>query len=209
MDLFNRRVHLTGAPAAYMAFATGMRDYVSEKLEQDVSLWSIMFGAPAGTLVYSARFDGVAGVHAMQAKLLSDETYMARAAEGTPMSAAPPEDSLAQPIHGELGDPPPVGSFATVTTAVVANGAYAEAIGWGVEMAQLVEKIASVPTMFLMNSFGTFGQVTWINVAADAAAADAAGNAVNGDPDYMGRLSDVGNLFIPGSGHRSVATRVA
>ena len=209
MDLFSRNVLLTGAPTAYMAYTTEMRSYVSDKLGQEIALWSVGFGAPRGSMTYTARVEGLAGVHAMNATLMGDADYMAKLATGVTMGGGPAEDSLMQPLHGEMGDPPPVGSVATVTTAIVGNGAYADAIGWGIEMAQLVESIAGTPTIFGMSAFGTFGQVAWINVSADAAAADAAGQAVNAHADYMGRLSAIGDLFVPASGHRSLAVRVA
>lgn len=209
MHMFSRRVVMSGLPADYLAYATDMRSFVSQKTGTEVSLWAMGFGAPAGTMVFSARVEGVAGVQAIQAKLADDAEYAAKLAAGAAMIAAPSEDSLAQPIHGEVSEAPPVGSVATVTSATIANGAYAAAIGWGVEMAQLAEKVTSMPTMFLMNSFGTFGQVTWISIAPDAASADTAGDTMNSDPDYMARLADVGDLFIPGSGHRALAIRIA
>lgn len=209
MDLFSRSVMLTGDPTTYMAYATEMRSFASEQLGQEIALWSVAFGAPRGTMTYTARVDGLAGVQAMNAQLLGNAEYMSKLATGATLGGGAANDNLMQPIHGDLGDHPPVGSVATVTTAVIANGAYAEAIGWGVEMAQLVENIAGTPTVFGMSAFGTFGQVTWINVSADAAAADASGNAVNSNADYMGRLSAVGDLFVPGSGHRSLAMRIA
>jgi len=209
MDLFTRTVMLTGDPATNMAYATEMRSFVSDKIGQDVALWSALFGAPRGTTTYAARVDGLAGVLAMSTQLLGDADYMSKVAAGAALGGGPVEDNLLQPLHGELGDPPPSGSIATITTAVIGNGAYAEAVAWGVEMAQLVESLAGTPTIFGMNSFGTFGQVTWINVAADAATADAAGNAINSSADYMGRISAVGDLFVPGSGHRSLAVRIA
>jgi hypothetical protein len=209
MDLFSRQVMLVGAPTAYMAYATEMREYVSDKLGQDVGLWAAAFGAPRGAMTYTARVEGIAGAQAMNAQLVGDADYMAKLATGVAFSGAPAQDNLLQPLHGEVGESPPVGSVATVTTAVVANGAYADAVAWGIEMAQLVESLAGTPMMFGMPAFGTFGQVTWISIAADAAAADAAGEAVNSNADYMGRLGAIGDLFVPGSGHRSLAIRVA
>jgi hypothetical protein len=192
-----------------MDFAVGMRNHVSEKVGQDVALWSAGFGAPVGAMAYAMRVDGLAGLQAMTASLATDEEYQAKLAKGRDLMAGPAEDSMAQPIHGELGDPPPVGSFAMITTAVIGNGAYAEAIAWGVDMAQHAERVSGMPTMFLMNSFGTFGQVTWIGIGADAAAVDAAGQQLNSDADYMAKLGAAGNLFVPASGHRSLLTRVA
>jgi hypothetical protein len=209
MDLFSRSVLLTGAPAEYMTYAADMRSYVSDKLGQEIALWSVAFGAPRGTVTYTARVDGLAGVHAMNTTLLGDADYMAKLGAGAAMGGGMAEDTLLQPLHGEMGDPPPVGSVATVTTAVINNGAYGEAVAWGVGVAELAESITGTPSVFGMSAFGTFGQLVWINVSADAAAADAAGQAVNANADYMGRLSAIGDLFVPGSGHRSLAIRVA
>ena len=80
------------------------------------------------------------------------------------------QDLLRQTLHGSPGDvAPPIGAVTTVTTAVVAGGQYDAGISWGVEMAQLVEEITKLPTMFLLDSYGTFGQVTWLNGAPDLA----------------------------------------
>lgn len=209
MDLFSRRVMTAGPPAEVLAYAVEMRNYVADQTGQDVGLWSAGFGAPVGAMAYTMRVDGIAGLQAMTASFVDDPEYHAKLAKGADFIAAPSEDSLAQPLHGELGDPPPVGSFAMVTTVVIGNGAYAEAIGWGVDMAQHAERVTGMPTAFLMNAFGTFGQVTWIGTAPDAAAIDAAGQKLNADGDYVDKLSAAGHLFVPGSGHRTLLTRVA
>lgn len=209
MDLFSRRVMTAGPPAEVLAYATEMRDYVAAKTGQDVGLWSAGFGAPVGAMAFTMRVDGVAGLQAMTASFVEDPEYHAKLAKGRDFIAAPSEDSLAQPIHGGDGETPPVGSYAMVTTAVVGNGAYAEAIGWGVDMAQHAERVSGMPTSFLMSAFGTFGQVSWIGISPDAATLDAAGQKLNADPDYISKLSAAGDLFVPGSGHRTLLTRVA
>jgi hypothetical protein len=61
----------------------------------------------------------------------------------------------------------------------------------------------------MMSRFGTFGAVSWIGISADAAAADAASAAMESDAAYIEKLGAVGDLFVPASGNRAVATRVA
>ena len=46
-------------------------------------------------------------------------------------------------------------------------------------------------------------------ISADAATADAAGAALDGDAAYLEKLGAAGELFVPMSGNRAVATRVA
>ena len=98
---------------------------------------------------------------------------------------------------------------AVVTNAVIANGQYAEAVGWGIDVAQHVTTLTGMPVGLMMQEYGTFGQLTWIGIGADAAAIDASAAATNGDAEYIKKMSAAGNLFVPGSGQRSLATRVA
>jgi len=209
MHLFSRRVMTAGPVPEVAAYLTDIRSYVSDKTGSEVGLWAAGFGAPVGTYVFNTRVDGLAGLQAMTATLMDDPTYHAKLAAGAAYQAAPAEDQMAEMLNGEPGDMPPVGSVAVVTTAVIGNGRYAEAVGWGLEMAEFATTVGGMPTGFYMTMYGTFGTVQWIGVAADAAAADQAGQAVNADPDYIAKLGSVGDLFVPGSGHRSLATRMA
>jgi hypothetical protein len=207
--LFSRSITTAGALADVMAFSADMRQYVSEKTGREIALWSVNFGAPLGTMIYTARVEGLADLQSIAANLLEDPAYHAKLAAGAELSGGPAVDGMATPIHGELGDPPPVGTVALVTTAVMAAGKYAEAIGWGVEIAQLVESVTGNPVLFMLDEYGTFGQVTWIGGAVDAAAADAANAKISADAAYLAKLNDAAGLFVEGSGHRAMVTRVA
>lgn len=209
MQLFSRSVMLTGPFAEVNAWASDMRQYVSDKTGREVGLWSVMFGAPLGTMVYTARLEGLAELQSIGEQLTGDADYHAKLASGRDFSASPPVDQLSTPIYGELGDPPPVGSVAIVTTASIANGAYAEALKWSVEIAQYVEGVTGFRSTFLMDDYGPFGQVRWIGIAPDAAAADAAGQKLNADAGYVDKLGATGKLFAQGSGQRGLAMRVA
>ena len=209
MHLFSRAVNMVGPPGEVMAYATDMRNYVSDKLGQDIGLWSAAFGAPVGSMVYTARVDGTAGAMHMMTTLADDPGYHAKLAEGAAFRGAPSMDSLNGLIHGDLGDPPPVGSVAAVTTAQIATGSYAEAFAWGVKVAQRIEHVTSAPCMFMRGMFGPFGNVTWIIGYPDAATADAANQAVNGDAEYMQMLGEIGGMFVESSGHQSMVVRVA
>ena len=102
-----------------------------------------------------------------------------------------------------------MGSVAVVTSALVGNGAYEGAIGWGAEMAEYASGVGGVPVMFAVDDFGAFGRVSWISVAPDAATAATALDALPADAGYVQRLGQTGDLFIPGSGERILGTRVA
>lgn len=207
MQLFTRQV-MTAGPEAE-AWATDIAAAASAKMGTSVAVWAAGFGAPIGAMAFTARVDGIADLMAKAGPLADDADYQAKLAKGAEIMVGPPQDSLATPLHGDLGDPPPVGSMAVVTNAVIANGQYAEAVGWGVDVAQHVTSLTGMPVGLMMQEYGAFGQLTWIGIGADAAAVDASAAAMNGDAEYLKKLSAAGNLFVPGSGQRSLATRVA
>jgi hypothetical protein len=209
MNLFSRTVHLSGPVSAITAHALGLREYVTKKTGNEVALWSVGFGAPLGTVVYTARVDGHAGLAAMTASLGGDADYEALLAKGADFVTGPAVDAMREPLDGsDLGQSPPVGSVAVITTAVIANGKYVEGIGWGLDVAAHVTKTSGMPVGFYMDMYGAFGQVTWIGVGADFAAADASNAKLNADAEYINKLSAAGDLFVEGVSHRSLAVRI-
>lgn len=209
MSLFSRSVLMTGPSSAVTEFALDVREYVTKKTGTEVALWSMQFGGPVGTMVYSVRVDGHAGLAAVTAPLVGDSTYEAMLAKGGEFLGSPPVDMLREPLDGSTpGDAPPVGSVVVVTTAIIGNGKYAEAIGWGIDTASHATKVSGMPVAFYSDLYGPFGQVTWIGVSPDLAALDAANAKMNGDAAYIEKLSAAGDLFVPGAAHRSMAVRV-
>ncbi len=209
MQLFTRQVMTAGPEADVAAWAAEMAAAASTGMGTEVALWAAGFGAPIGAMAFTMRVDGIADLMAKSAPLAGDADYQAKLARGADFMVGPPQDSLATPLHGDLGDPPPVGAMAVVTNAVIANGQYAEAVGWGIDVAQHVTSLTGMPIGLMMQEYGTFGELTWIGIGADAAAIDASAAATNGDAEYITKMSASGNLFVPGSGRRSLVTRVA
>jgi hypothetical protein len=210
MHLFSRAVQLVGPPSEVGAYVTEIRDHVSKQLDQDIAVWSAGFTQPVGTMVFTARVDGIAGVMEMTAKMAGDADYEAILAKGAGFRAGPAMDGLSEPILGDMdAGPPPVGTIVSVTSAQIANGKYAEAFAWGVEVAQHVHQVSGVEVAFLRDVFGPFGSVRWISGYPDGAAADAAAAAVNGDEGYMKLLGDSADLFLPGSGQQGMGVRIA
>jgi len=210
MHLFSRLATLRGNERDSMAWAAKINGYVDAHSDHDLSLWRADFGQPVGTVAWAAWVESLADLNAGFAKLAQDDGYFDLLDEGQEFLREAPQDVFRQTLHGSPGEQPaPIGAVSTLTTAVVAGGKYDQGISWGIEMAQLVEEITGQRTMFLVDGYGTFGQVTWLSGAPDLAAADAAGAAVNANDKYMTRLGDAGELFVPGSGQRRLMTRIA
>ncbi len=211
MHLFTRTVTMTGSLPKAMAYCADIRGYVSEKLGQDIGLWSANFGAPHGTMVFSARVEGLAHLAEMNTTLMSDETYLDKLEAGAEFRGIPGTDALARPLNADLaaGTTPPVGAVAIVTTATAANGHMTDAVEWGLEIAAHAGNVGGVPIMVLASAFGEFGQLGWLSVTPDAATAQAATDAVNADEGYLKMINDAGDLFVPGTAHRRMTTRIA
>ena len=209
MQLFSRQVMTAGPPGAAIAWAIDMAGEATSKMGAEVALWSVGMGAPIGAMAFTVRVDGIADLTNRAAPLADDADYTAKLVAGAEFMVAPPNDSLATPLHGELGDPPPVGSYAVVTNVQIANGQFAEAVGWGIDIAEHVTSLTSMPVGVMMQEYGPFGTMTFIGISADAAGVDASAAATRGDADYIAKLSAAGALFVPGSGQRMLLTRLA
>ncbi len=209
MQLFSRQLMTAGPPGEAAAWAIEMAAEATTKMGTEVALWAAGFGAPIGAMLFTVRVEGIADLTTRAAPLAEDADYQAKVAKGADIVVGPAQDSLATPLHGELGDPPPVGSFAVVTNVQIANGKYAEAVGWGIDIAQHVTSITDMPVGVMMQEYGPFGTMTFVGISHDAAGVDASAAATNGDADYIAKLSAAGDMFVPGSGQRMLLTRVA
>ena len=213
MQLFTRMMLLGGNEADAMEWATKTTAYVNDHSDHDVTAWAAGFGHPIGTVVWSSWMTSHADLLTAFAGLADDKGYDKVIRSGEAFTISAPQDSMRQLIHPTAlptdGTPPAIGAVGVVTTAVAAGGKYAEAMAFGVGVAEHVTSISGMATSFLADMYGTFGLVSWIGVAASMAAADEANDAINGDVAYMKMLGEVGDLFVPGSGHRALYTRFA
>ena len=210
MYLFSRLATLRGNERRSIAWAVEMTNHVNSLSDHTLTLWRAEFGYPVGTVAWSTWVESMDALRKGFDPVAADDGYYDLIDAGLEFIQEPPQDLLRRAIHGEPGSTPPApGAVTSVTTAVVANGQYAEAAAWGIEMAELVQQITGHPTMFLADAHGTFGQVTWLTGAPDLAAADASGELVQANPDYVKRLSDVGDLFVPASGQQRLVSRIA
>ena len=209
MYLFSRVLTLTGSPRQSMPWVTKITEYVNANGSMDFTAWMADFGYPVGTVAWNALAESQAALAEGAMALAGQDGYLDLVEAAADMVAAPGEDALRELVHGSPSEPPALGSVAQVTTATVALDRAADAMAWSVEMAQHVEKVTGNPTSFWSSVYGQMGEVGWIGVVDDAAAADASRAAINGDAEYIERLKATADLFIPGSGHVARFTRIA
>jgi hypothetical protein len=212
MHLFSRVGVVTGGPVETLEWAVNITARVNQAMDIEVSLWQGQFGNPLGTVAWSALVESRAQLAEETLKLAADQGYLDLVGQGQAFAGAIPfEDSLRTMVHmtAEPAEPPPLGAWAEITTAVPMAGKIAAAMAWGVEISDYHAAVTGSPVMFLADDYGTFGQVGWIAVHADAAAADAAAAAVMADADYAAKVDGAGDLFVPGQSNRSSTVRLA
>jgi hypothetical protein len=192
-----------------MPWATGITEYVTAHSSLPVTCWAGNFGYPLGTMIWSAMVESEAALAAGTGQLLADPAYLDLLDSGADLIGAPGHDMLREVLYGAPGDPPPVGALATVTTATAIVDRLGDALGWAVEIGQHVEQVIGTPVAVFTNVFGTMGGITWMGVAADPAAADAARAKLNTDTEYLKHIAGSKDLFINGSGHIGQAVRIA
>ena len=208
MLLFSRVVTPSASPSKVMPWAADITQYVNANSTLQVSCWSGTFGYPMGTLIWSCFVESLEALSTATAALIGQNAYIERVDAAAELVTIPGQDFLRQVVYGSPSDPPPLGAIGTVTTATALVERMADAVGWGVEIAQYLEGLTGSPIGVLTDVYGQMGRITWIGVVPDAAAADAARAKVGVDPGYIGRLAATKDLFIAGSGHIGQVTRI-
>jgi hypothetical protein len=188
-----------------------MAELVSRKTQLPVSLWATRLGAPVGTLTYTTMLQSLAELDAADSSLLADEEYLNYVAEFQPFVAGPPVDRAVEVVHSAGGEyrRADVGAVGNVVTAQVANARFGAAIKWSIEVADLVAEVTGHPGVLGRDVAGDFGTVVWIATMPDVGTLDTANEALGKDPRYLAKLDEMGDIFLPGSGHTSILRRIA
>lgn len=209
MLLFSRVITPSGSPRKVMPWVADITEYVNANSTLQVTCWSGTFGYPIGTIAWSSIVESQTALSAATSALLSQGGYLDRIDAAADLVTTPGHDLLRELVYGAPSEPPPLGAVGTITTATALVDRMADAVAWGVEIAQYLEGVMGSSIAVLTDVYGTMGGITWIGVVPDIAAADAARAKVAVDTDYITRLAGSKDLFIPGSGHVSQVTRIA
>ncbi len=211
MILFMRTVTVLGNPRETGGWAQRMAKLVTEKTGKETALWAGLSGGAPGTLVFSAFYENMADFASATETLMDDEQYLEGVAEGRQHLFGPPEDRHIEIIHtsGSEYRRPGLGGIVQLTTATPALGKIGAAIGWGVQISDLVSEIVGQPVLFGRSLAGPFGELAWIGTSQDAGAYDSTQEATMKDPRYLASVDEGTPNFEGGSGRVLLARRVA
>ena len=191
-----------------LGYAVEIAQYVSEKTSLEVIPWATVYGAPIGSVSWSARVESQAAMGAAQDALLADPGFQERVTRNAQLFVGLPEDSIGEFV-GFSGAGDTVRQYASIVTAQCAAGKVTDAMAWGVDMMQYAGKLTGLDTSIVRGLYGPFATLVWISLADTLEQVDAANAAMSGDPTYLERLDQAGDLFLPGSGAQLLIRRLA
>lgn len=208
MKMFTRDMVLNGPPVAVREWAVGIARAYEEVTGQELAVWTSLAGGTSGHHTWSMPVAGAATVTEAAQQALADDGYLAMIEEGRGFFVGQPHDTIYRaytPVPEGRGEP---GNVAVVTSATAAAGSLGAAVGWGIEAAEYVARVADVETVLLGSSAGTFGRLTWMTVVEDAAAADAMDDATSEDEGYRKLVARGGPNFVDGSARTQLFLRI-
>jgi hypothetical protein len=209
MHLFTRQATLAADEIQDgMAYAVEVAGYVGKKTGLEVNAWSTVYGAPLGSVSWSARVDSQAAMGAAQETLVTDPGFQERLAANRHRFDGAPEDSIGEFV-ALSGEPGPVRQYAGIVTAQCAGGKIAEAMAWGVDIMQLSAKLTGADHALVRPLYGPFATLVWIALFDSLDEADAIETARSSDPTYLERLDQSGDLFVPGSATQRLIRRLS
>lgn len=204
-----RSAQIANDPVAAVGFAVDIADTVEEATGVSVSVWTGLYGVPMGTVSWSSQVESFSTLATLGQKLGESAAYndkLAAATQAGLFAVGSVQDRLVNVVH-QAGTPGPI-EFVSSLTATAHAGSVAEAMAFGVEVADFVAGLTGSAISFAANTFADVGSLTWIAGYADAAAVDHGQAAIAGSAEYMERTKAAGDLFVPASGSMTLAQRL-
>jgi hypothetical protein len=189
------------------AFAVEIAAQVSESTGIEVTPWATVYGAPAGTLSFTAVVDSQAAMGASMEKLGADTAYQKKISEAAGNLFTGPGEDLMGEVVNMVGTPG-AAHYSTIVTAQCAPGKIAAAMAWAVDIQTHVHKLTNQDGLLLRGLYGPFGTLAWIGLAGSLADIDATNAAMSADPTYIEQLDKAGELFVTGSVEQRLVQRL-
>lgn len=189
------------------AYAIEITEKVNSISGLGLRVWSAVYGAPLGTIAWTATVASQAEMGAASEKVLADSSYQDALQGGQGLFEGPVEDQLVDMI-ALAGDGGHGGDYATLVQAQTASGRAVEAMTFGVEILNHVSGLTGRDGVFGRSVYGPWGGIGWITMAASLDEVDAATAAIAADTTYITKVDAAGPLFIPGGSSTRLTRRI-
>lgn len=202
MYIFSRTtIAALGKQAEATEAAVAIAGTVQNITGQEIKVMSAQFGAPLGTIMWTTTVESYEQRQTMLETLYADQGFLDEAASYNDLFMAPNEDRISRFLSPPLA---PTSRFYVITRAAMADGKFAEAVEFGLDISDYVTKETGLPGAFLKASFGGFGDVVWILGADTVADLDKFAMWQMQDAGYQGRVQAAAGLIVPNSGFNSM-----
>ncbi len=207
MYLFSRStIAALGRQFDAVPAALDVGSMVSRITGRDVNVFTVRFGAPMGTIMWSVRAESLAEMQQNTEKLMADAGYLEKVQSMNGLFMAPAEDRFSRII---TGPDEATSKYYGVTRAAMMTGKFADAVALGVEAAEYIGESMKCPSAFLKAAYGGFGDVTWITGFDSMEQVDEFDDWQMSDSGYHSIVERAGDLFVENSGHTSLIEKLS
>lgn len=206
MYLFSRTtIAALGRQFDAVPAALEVAEMVGRITGRDVNVFTVRFGAPMGTIMWSVRAESIADLQESTDKLMADPGYLEKVESMNGLFMAPAEDRFARIVTGPSEA---TSKYYGITRAAMMTGKFADAMALGVEAAEYIGKSTKAPAAFLKAAYGGFGDVTWVTGFDSMDQVDAFDDWQMSDSGYHSIVERAGGLFVENSGHTSLIEKL-
>lgn len=208
MYIFSRSTIATlGRQFDAIPAAVEVAGVVTKLTGKEVNVFVARFGAPQGSVMWSARTESMIELQEMTDKLMADAGYHEMLESMNGLFMTPAEDRFGRVLTGPLDAA--TSKYYGTTRAAMANGKQAEAIAFGIKTADYIGKSLGAPSAFVKSAYGGFNDVTWIVGMDTEADVDAFDDWQMSDSGYHDIIAEAGDLFVENSGHTSLIEKIS
>jgi len=165
---------------------------------------SVQIGGDPGVILVGGAYEHLADYEKMRASMAGDsELQLMMAGAGTMSTSI--QDTIARVIV-PTGEP---AGWVTANTARMHMPKVADAMMFGVEVAEYVKQLTGKQVGFSSVVTGDLSRVAWVMFAKDMAEIEAVEEQTQSDPGYMALFGRSEGLFVDGSLQASIWQRLS
>lgn len=200
MYLFTRSGRfIPGVIREATAFMRTVTDKVQQESGLEVHSWISTMSPDTGTAIWAAFVDDLEHLEEANDKLLVSDSFAEVAAQGAKLLAGPLTDGLAQVVYGEIDPAAALPNYLSVARATAANGHVADAVNFGIEIAETAVRITGVPTLFMVELTGEYGGCRWGTRYGSIGDLERAEVALMNDQGWLELIDRVGPAYAQGA----------
>ncbi|MDA2972507.1 MAG: hypothetical protein O3B19_10075 [Actinomycetota bacterium] len=199
MYLFMRRLATNGQMDGIAPILMELSQ-LSKAIGVDLSIWAGGNGYKLGTLAFTVPYAKIADRAEATAKMGANKDFQKIINKMLPFIEELEEDTIIQFVKGgSVGSSVPVGAVVTTLEPRLAHGAdFVQALDKSLKLAELSDKLSGVTHNVGYAVYGELGRFVMSAGYPNAAAAEAARDAMLADPQYIPTFIDRSELFQPG-----------